>query len=92
VARIHPQRTAFSLSNAEIEKLVENMKNVLKEAIKLRGTTISDYRDAEGNEGEFQNFLKVYGKENAPCPNNCGSLIKQVKMKGRKTYFCEKCQ
>ncbi|MCK4590380.1 MAG: DNA-formamidopyrimidine glycosylase [Candidatus Latescibacteria bacterium] len=90
-AGIHPQRQAVSLSNNEIERLVEAIKNVLMLAIRHQGTTISDFQNADAIEGNFQNLLKVYGRENEPCLV-CQTPIKRIKQQGRSTYFCERCQ
>ncbi|MEK7495860.1 MAG: zinc finger domain-containing protein, partial [Patescibacteria group bacterium] len=64
---------------------------ILKKAIKLRGTSTSDYRDAEGRPGAYGKILKVYQKEGEPC-RRCQTLIKRVKMGGRSSHYCPKCQ
>jgi formamidopyrimidine-DNA glycosylase len=91
VAGIHPQRQALSLSDNEIERLVETIRNVLMLAIRHQGTTVSDFQNADAIEGNFQNLLKVYGRENEPCLV-CQTPIKRIKQQGRTTYFCEQCQ
>ena len=87
-AKIHPAIPANKIKINSIRKIVLETKNVLKEAIKHNGTTISDYRSVEDKTGEFQNFLKVYGKKICEC----GAIIQKIKQAGRSTYFCEECQ
>ncbi len=87
-AKIDPSKKGSNLSNEEIAKIVLNTKEILNEAIKCNGTTISDYRSVEDKTGEFQNFLKVYRKDYCEC----GNRISKIKISGRSTYFCDKCQ
>ena len=87
-AKIHPKSLGEKLSDLEIVKIIKQTKIVLKEAIKHNGTTISDYRRVDGKTGEFQNFLKVYHKMNCECGND----ISKIKISGRSTYYCDKCQ
>lgn len=87
-SKIDPRKEGYKLKNEEIKKIVEQTKIVLTNALKYNGTTISDYRSIEDKTGEFQNFLKVYGKEECEC----GAVIEKIKQAGRSTYFCSKCQ
>ncbi|HPR18067.1 MAG TPA: bifunctional DNA-formamidopyrimidine glycosylase/DNA-(apurinic or apyrimidinic site) lyase [Candidatus Cloacimonadota bacterium] len=86
--KIDPRMAAEDISTPQIGLLVEHTKKVLQEAIAHNGTTISDYRSVEDKTGEFQNFLKVYGKKTCEC----GHEISRIKQAGRSTYLCEKCQ
>ena len=70
---------------------IDNTKIILEKAIKLGGTTIKSFTSSEGVHGLFQNELAVHGKKNANCPN-CGNKIEVIKINGRSTYFCSKCQ
>ncbi len=88
---IRPDRTAGSLANNELRKIFKAAESVLKQAIKYRGTTFSDYVDSGGNKGNFTKFLKVYGREGEKC-RECGRLIKKTKISGRGTRYCPKCQ
>lgn len=88
LAKIDPRKQADKLKLEEIDDIVKQTKLVLMEAIKHNGTTISDYRSVEDKSGEFQNFLKVYGKKTCEC----GEKISKIKQAGRSTYFCGKCQ
>jgi len=87
-AKVHPTTKANKLKTTELNRIVLETKNVLQEAIKYNGTTISDYRSVENKTGEFQNFLKVYGKKTCEC----GAIIQRIKQAGRSTYFCSECQ
>lgn len=90
-AKIIPKRPANSLSPDEIKRLFVVIPEVLKEAIKYRGTTISDYRDINSNRGEYSKKLKVYGMEGKPC-NECQVIIKKIKLGGRSSCYCPVCQ
>ncbi len=90
-ARIGPWRAAAAIPFKEARALHDGIVSVLQEAIEHMGTTFSDYRDSEGNRGDFQRFLSVYGREGEPCPR-CGAGIERVKQAGRSTYFCPGCQ
>ena len=87
-AGIIPQREANKVTKSEIKKIVVHTKDVLKEALLHNGTTISDYRSIDDKTGEFQNFLRVYQKKTC----SCGAEIKNVKLAGRSSFYCEKCQ
>jgi len=88
---ISPFRPAKSLRDAELEKLVCDIKDVLIAAIACGGTTLRDYRKASGELGYFQNKLAVYGKEGQPCPH-CSALIRRAVQGGRSTFYCPECQ
>lgn len=87
-AKISPQKKGNKLSLKKLDMIVKNTKEVLSEAIKHNGTTISDYRSVEDKTGEFQKFLNVYQKKE--CPQ--GHEIKKIKQAGRSTYYCPVCQ
>ena len=90
-SRVSPIRKIDSLNKSEISKIYINMREILKLAIKERGTSVSDFRDSEGKPGNFVNFLKVYGKKKGKCVR-CQSDIKTIKMGGRTAHYCPKCQ
>jgi formamidopyrimidine-DNA glycosylase len=90
-AKISPERIIGSLTNIEINTLHGSIVSILKEAISLRGTTFSDYRDGFNKKGGFQNKLKVYNKYNETC-SSCGEKIKKIKQNGRSTFYCNTCQ
>ncbi len=87
VAKINPTRGSKSLNSEESEKLLDGIKQVLNEGIEHRGTTIDSYRDLFGKAGSHQNYLRVYGKKDQPCPN-CGARIEYMEISGRRTHFC----
>jgi formamidopyrimidine-DNA glycosylase len=90
-ARIHPTRLGANLKPDEIEKLYAEVRAVLNEAIQLKGSSVSDYVDAEGNRGEFQTRHRVYQRTGEPC-FRCGTKIRRSIVAGRSSHFCPKCQ
>jgi len=90
-AGIRPRRRASSVTRDQLAKLHQGLKEVLKEAIKLGGSSISDYVDADGEEGFFQLQHRVYGREGEPCLV-CKTPIKRVVIGGRSSHYCPKCQ
>lgn len=84
-------RKACSLSAAEVGGLCEAVNAVIAQGIKNRGTTFRDYKDGEGNKGDNQNHLLVYGRGGKPC-KKCGALLQTTKVGGRGTVYCEHCQ
>ncbi|MDD5031790.1 MAG: bifunctional DNA-formamidopyrimidine glycosylase/DNA-(apurinic or apyrimidinic site) lyase [Patescibacteria group bacterium] len=90
-ARIKPIRQGRSLSGKEQGALFKAINYLIKRAIKYRGTTFSNYVDAAGKRGNFTKMLKVYHREGEKC-RRCGGVIKKIKIAGRGTRFCEKCQ
>jgi len=90
-AGISPWRKAHQLSEREVARLYQAIRQTLQEALRHRGTTFSDYLDAEGRTGDYQDLLRVYGREGEPCLR-CSTPIKRGKMGGRSTYYCPSCQ
>lgn len=90
-ANIHPFKKANELKANELTSIYKAMKQILEKAVKLRGTSISDYRDTAGKSGGYAEIRKAYQREGEPCPR-CGILIKRVKIGGRSAHFCPKCQ
>jgi formamidopyrimidine-DNA glycosylase len=90
-ARVRPRRRAASLTSEELRRLHKGLKQVLQEAIRLGGSSISDYVDSEGQEGFFQLKHRVYGREGEPC-RKCGALVKRIVIAGRSSHYCPKCQ
>ncbi len=90
-ARIHPRTSAARLKAADFDRLWTEMRRILKRAIAAKGTSISDYRDADGQEGGFQERLKVYGRAGEPCPR-CKTPIRRLVVGGRGTHVCPRCQ
>lgn len=90
-AKISPLRPSFLLTKNEIQKLVLEIKKILNKAIKLGGSSISDYVNATGNLGNFQKTFKVYGRENEKCLI-CKALLRRIAQSGRSSFYCPDCQ
>ncbi len=90
-AKIHPFQDVSKLSEDELKKLYEAIKRVLKKGIELGGESFSDYRNIEGEKGDFDDERKVYQREGEKC-SRCGTKIKRIKISGRSSCFCPKCQ
>jgi formamidopyrimidine-DNA glycosylase len=90
-AGISPRRHAGTVK--DMTRLVRAIKDVLNAAIRSGGSTLRDYRHADGSLGRFQHAFKVYDRAGAPCPRpNCGGTLKRIVQSGRSTYYCPKCQ
>ncbi|UCD04628.1 MAG: bifunctional DNA-formamidopyrimidine glycosylase/DNA-(apurinic or apyrimidinic site) lyase [candidate division WOR-3 bacterium] len=90
-AGIRPLRRANRITNKELEKLTKALRDVIAEGISNFGTSVSDYTRTDGKNGNFQNFLCVYGREGEPC-KKCGTKIALKKIGNRGTRYCPKCQ
>ncbi len=90
-AGIRPRRRASTITRDQLAKLLASVKEVLREAIALGGSSISDYVDADGEEGFFQLQHRVYGREGEPCLV-CKTPIKRIVIAGRSSHYCPKCQ
>ncbi len=90
-AGVLPQRKVFSLKESEKKLIFSNISRILKLAVKKRGTTFSNYIDAEGQTGEFVKLLKVYGRDGQKC-QKCQNLILKDRVAGRGTHYCPRCQ
>ncbi|WP_100488835.1 DNA-formamidopyrimidine glycosylase [Sporolactobacillus pectinivorans] len=90
-ARIHPLTPAAELSDSEISALRQAIVNVLGEAVELGGSSVRTFVNSQGHMGLFQQKLEVYGREGMPCVR-CGTAIEKMKVNGRGTHFCPKCQ
>jgi formamidopyrimidine-DNA glycosylase len=92
LAGIHPLRRGAELSAEEINRLYFAIREVLAEAVGQRGTTLRDYRTPYGDEGGYQDQLRVYGhNKSEPCPN-CGRPIVRMVIGQRSAHFCPFCQ
>ena len=90
-AKVRPRRRASSLTREELRLLYLGLQDVLKEAIAQGGSSVSDYVDANGDEGFFQLQHRVYGREGEPCLV-CKTPIKRVVIAGRSSHYCPRCQ
>lgn len=90
-AGLSPLRPACGVKAGEAKGLHGAVRGVLRLAIRKNGTTISDFRRVDQKTGEFQNLLKVYGKERSPCPR-CRTPIAKIRQQQRSTFYCPSCQ
>jgi formamidopyrimidine-DNA glycosylase len=90
-ARVRPDRKVKTLNEGEIKLLFKGIKNILNEAIKYEGTSISDYVNALGEAGAYTKKLKVYGRYGKKCLK-CGGKVKRWRMGGRSSSYCPRCQ
>jgi formamidopyrimidine-DNA glycosylase len=90
-AGLRPRRRASTITREQLGKLLASVKEVLTEAIALGGSSISDYVDADGEEGFFQLQHRVYGREGEPCLV-CKTPVKRIVIAGRSSHYCPRCQ
>ena len=90
-AKIHPARLGAKLSKKEAGTLRRVLQEILRKAIELRGSSISDFLDAEGEPGEYQRHHRAYGREGKGC-YRCKAPIRRALVAGRSSYFCPRCQ
>lgn len=90
-AGIHPLTQADALSREQVARLNRAIKSTLRRALRHRGSTLRDYRDAEGAAGAFQKLHRVYDRAGKPC-RRCRTPIERIVLGGRSTHFCPKCQ
>ncbi|HET9658704.1 MAG TPA: bifunctional DNA-formamidopyrimidine glycosylase/DNA-(apurinic or apyrimidinic site) lyase [Thermomicrobiales bacterium] len=91
-ARIYPGRLTGTLDSSETERLYDAIRTVLAEGIERRGTTLSDYLDADGARGTNAANLRVYGKGGKGICDECGTPLQRAVIAGRGTHFCPNCQ
>src|ERR1700733_1102025 len=90
-AKIHPARVGVKLTEKEAQTLRRVLQEILNRAIVMRGSSISDFLDANGEPGEYQRHHRAYGREGKPC-YRCRTPIRRTIVAGRSSYFCPKCQ
>ena len=90
-ARIHPLARAADLDQPQRRALLRAVRRILRQAIRHGGSTLRDYRAADGSEGRFQTRHRVYGRQGRPC-QRCGTLIERIIAAGRSTHLCPTCQ
>ncbi len=91
-AGVDPSREGRKLTRDEVRRLHDVIAPLLEEAIRARGTSFRDYRDALGERGSFASLLRVYGREGLPCANCGARLVGTHAVDGRATVFCPYCQ
>lgn len=90
-AGVRPTRSASDLKKKELKAIYLALREVLAKAIAFRGTSVSDFRDADGRKGDYQNIRWVYFRHGEPCLK-CGTTIEKIKVGNRGTHFCPSCQ
>lgn len=90
-AGIHPAAYAGTLTPAQATALYRSIRQVIREGIASGGTTFRDYRDSQGRPGGYAARLRVYRRENHPCPT-CGHPVQRRRIAGRSAHFCPVCQ
>jgi formamidopyrimidine-DNA glycosylase len=91
LAKIDPRRPSKKISDQEAKKLYQAIEKVLQAGIKYRGASDQYYLDALGKKGAYQEHFLTYGRQGKPCLD-CGGTIKKIKLGGRGTFFCPRCQ
>lgn len=88
-AKVDPRQPGMELTGDQIEALCQKTPEILKKALREGGTTISDFVRTDGTKGDFALQLRIYGRDSCP---DCGSKTETVKISGRSTRFCPRCQ
>jgi formamidopyrimidine-DNA glycosylase len=90
-AKVRPTRLANEVTKKEAVSIAKASGDIMNKAIAVGGTTFQHFKDTGGETGNYTDFLKVFGKQNTPCPV-CGTKIKKIKVAGRGTHYCPNCQ
>lgn len=90
-AKISPARKISSLLPDEINRIRKSTLKILTKSIRMRGTSVSDYRDSNNKKGMFQNYLKVYKRHGQKC-KTCDTIVEKIIIEQRSAFFCSKCQ
>ncbi|EEE38466.1 formamidopyrimidine-DNA glycosylase [Rhodobacteraceae bacterium KLH11] len=91
--RVSPRRKAGQISAPRVAALVPIIRQVLQDAIEAGGSSLRDFRQADGELGYFQHSFDVYGREGEPCrTESCGATIKRITQSGRSSFYCAQCQ
>lgn len=91
LAGIDPRRLVGQLNDEEFKNIFKGIVDSLKTGVKFGGSSKTHYVDPEGKKGSYLHYAFVYGRENQPC-KKCGTLIEKIKLGGRGTFYCPKCQ
>src|ERR1700722_1106360 len=90
-AKIHPAKLGGSISKQQAAVLHRALQDILKKAIVMRGSSIANFGDGEGQPGEYQQHHRAYGRDGEKC-YRCGTIIRRAIVAGRSSFFCPKCQ
>lgn len=92
-AGVSPKRLAAKIRQTSFAPLAQAIRTVLKDAIKAGGSSLRDYKKADGELGNFQHHFAVYDREGKPCPRKgCGGVVKRIVQAGRSSFYCPTCQ
>lgn len=92
-AGISPRRKAGRIAETRVRSLVPVIRQVLQDAIQAGGSSLRDFRQADGELGYFQHSFDVYGREKAPCRRaGCDGIVQRITQSGRSSFFCAQCQ
>jgi len=92
-SKINPLKKSKNLTDRQIHNILKNTKLILKKAVDKGGSSIKNFNDTEGNSGKFQDFFKVYGKDNKACSKvKCNGVVKKIRISNRSTFYCSICQ
>jgi len=89
--RVHPEKRIRQLRADKVKEIFSAIKKILTKAIKYRGTSVNTYVDGAGLAGGYQRFLNAYDRKGEKC-RRCGAIIKKIKISGRSSGFCPRCQ
>lgn len=89
--KIHPARPLAKIQPAQIKAIYSATKKILAKAVRLGGTSADDYRDSDGNKGRYFDVRYAYAREKMPC-YRCRTPLQRIKLAGRSSHFCPKCQ
>ena len=93
LSKINPLKMCNKLDKAIIKKIIFNIKSILKLSILQGGSSIKDFKNTSGKNGNFQQFFKVYGQEDKKCSRiSCKGKIKKIFISNRSSFYCNKCQ
>ena len=93
LSKIHPLRQCSNLDRKSIKNLIYNIRKLLKISIKQGGSSIKNFKNADGKSGNFQQFFNVYGQENKNCSRiSCKGKIKKISISNRPSFYCNSCQ
>ncbi len=90
-AKVRPTRLANTLSKTEAAAIIAAAGEIMRAAIAVGGTTFQHFEDTSGEKGNYSSELKVFGKQNSPCPR-CGKTVMKIRVAGRGTHYCPGCQ
>lgn len=91
MAGVKPTRRAHKVNKAEAAAIAAASRDVMRRSIEFGGTTFENFKDTGGKNGNFADFLQVFGRQGGFCPR-CGEIIQKIKLAGRGTHYCPSCQ